>query len=38
MDKRVVSHMQSAMSLEQHAAATVMVETDMSIAKLKAGV
>jgi hypothetical protein len=38
MDKRVLSHIQPAISLEQHAAATVMVETDMSIAKLKAGV
>jgi hypothetical protein len=34
-DKRVFSDMQSAMSSEQHAAAIVMAENDMSIAKLK---
>jgi hypothetical protein len=34
-DKRVFSDMQFAMSSKQHAAATVMTEDDISIAKLK---
>jgi hypothetical protein len=34
-DKRVLSDMQSAMSSEQHAAATAMAENDMCVAKLK---